>query len=1005
MFRPFPLSEELKQAPVTRTLRGLDGRLWVGTQDGLYVYDGSDLAVYGQASRGRFYLADSHIINLAMDKQGTIYASLFAGGIAKLHPDGLEFERIDLNTEHENVTFWKMVFSGDDILWLSSNKHMLTYDPRKAAKSRWEIRRSITGVLGQPIDIQLTSGNKILILGTSAVLEKDSSSDDWMKLEPLTPPKENNLVPTAVYKSKHDGYYIGYNTGLVRSLSTSDKAQTSVTYEGYIGSGGINEISEIGDAIIFATDLGLYRSNNSLTKIEKILGPPNTPTSIAIDDLFLDDDMIWIGTLKGLHTFSFSDFGTESRFENEKSSIVYAITQSNNDLWVGTYDGLYRYNANSRSKSHYSFDSPALALKKGVSSLATYGGKVFVGLYKDGIRIYDQTLENPVFETVTGLESQTVTSMATDSDTGNIWIATYDEGLFRLNHNGLESLLASGKLPLNSVTLVHLTAHSAELYVASFDKLYRYSETSNSFDRIQLDFGDGKKDAIIYSLGESVDGDLWIGTKSQGLFRLPKIQRHQSNPKLIEIAAGGILRHSTIYGFAQDDSRNLWCSTQNGIFRYNRDDYSMDWFTTADGLQWSDFSLGAAFRDSRGIIFFGGSGGLVYFDPNTVGAMKTPLNTVINRLVLGESPITITTGDLLTRVVASYSDRYVSMGFSSLDFTEPNRIQYRYKLENFDEDWIDSGSQNSATYTNLPSGDYTFRVQAANSSGIWSPEGASLALTVLPPPWLTWWAYCIYALAAGALLWGFHRIYYSFVIDRKATELAFEMHLAEERADDDMQGQIELQQDLVQSAYEHNKTTLALIANFLELRARGENGQDARSKLSHQARLATLSNLEECLYFQAGGSVIDMYKLTEAIFEEVLPQAAVEPTTIITINEVTKELIPASIASPVSIIICELVENALIHAFDTGSPANYIHVAFSRSPHGDEAGDYWLLEVSDNGKGLEAREPSDKIKEGYGLRIVHALAEELGAKLTIKQREGAFISIQIPATLSTRSFA
>jgi two-component sensor histidine kinase len=346
--------------------------------------------------------------------------------------------------------------------------------------------------------------------------------------------------------------------------------------------------------------------------------------------------------------------------------------------------------------------------------------------------------------------------------------------------------------------------------------------------------------------------------------------------------------------------------------------------------------------------------------------------------------------------VLTHTDRFVTFQFSVLDFTYPEKNRFRYKLENFDTVWIDSGTRNSATYTNLPAGDYVFRVQGANSAGIWNKDGITIDVHVLPPPWLTWWAFLLYGISLLFLVWVARRIYHSYVADRRAAQLEIDKLEAENRSYDDMQEQLELQDELVKSAYQHNMTTLSLISDCIS--HRGINPSDAVKrdlKESNVRRIAALSSLEDCLYYQAGGPVANLQKYTDSMIPVVLESSPIRPETIISINEVSSTLIQAKLATPLSIIIYELLENCMQHAFVDESPANYIHINMTHCTNPGSPRHCLKLSVRDSGIGIPGS-VEDLADASSGIGIVKSIVEKLGGDIQFSGTTGTTVSITIP---------
>jgi hypothetical protein len=243
-----------------------------------------------------------------------------------------------------------------------------------------------------------------------------------------------------------------------------------------------------------------------------------------------------------------------------------------------------------------------------------------------------------------------------------------------------------------------------------------------------------------------------------------------------------------------------------------------------------------------------------------------------------------------------------------LDFLDPDKNQFRYKLDGFDPNWIENGTRNTATYTNLPAGKYVFRVQGANASGIWNREGIALDVEVAPAPWWSWWALCCYSILLAMAVWMGKRAYDSYSIERRAVQLAQEKHDAENRADDDMHEQLEIQDELVKSAYRHNVATLALVNDMIS--RQGHHLVDEQAQAATQGnikRISALSLLENFLFYQTDNLLANLHTYAEALVSELLKDAPLERESVTTINEITPSLIPVSLASPLAIVIYELL--------------------------------------------------------------------------------------------------
>ena len=264
---------------------------------------------------------------------------------------------------------------------------------------------------------------------------------------------------------------------------------------------------------------------------------------------------------------------------------------------------------------------------------------------------------------------------------------------------------------------------------------------------------------------------LWISTKGGGLNRLEK-----STGNFSQLTVKDGLPDNVVYGILADDAGNIWGSTNKGIFcmtkskNDNNNIRGFRNFTKADGLQDNEFNTNAYTKLPNGNLAFGGVNGLNIFDPKEILANNFAPNTFITNILVNNLPVLPNdkTGVLkntieqTNNISLTYLQDILTLEFSALDFTTSGQNKYRYQLEGADKNWINAGTNRSATYLHLPSGKYIFKVQGSNSQGVWSEHIAELKITVLPPWWRTWWAYLFYLLVLGLGI----RVYFKFKVNK-----------------------------------------------------------------------------------------------------------------------------------------------------------------------------------------------------------------------------------------------
>lgn len=279
------------------------------------------------------------------------------------------------------------------------------------------------------------------------------------------------------------------------------------------------------------------------------------------------------------------------------------------------------------------------------------------------------------------------------------------------------------------------------LYNYETDKMVRHG-----FDKAK---GDVLKSQDINSLYVDKEGIVWVGTWGGGLskynIKTGKIITYTTKEGLPSMGIQGIL--------PDEKNKALWLSTFDGISRFSIEGEQFNNFSMEDGIQGRLFADGSYLKTSRGLMFFGGSNGITVFDPNIVSKNSTPPKVYITDFKIGDISIYNDIDSIQKFKKAArknftlkHNQNSISINYTGIHYANPNRNKFAYRLENYDNNWREVGNIRTAYYYDLPPGDYTFRVKAANSNGVWNKEGASVTFSITPPWWRTWWAYTLYAI-------------------------------------------------------------------------------------------------------------------------------------------------------------------------------------------------------------------------------------------------------------------
>ncbi len=237
----------------------------------------------------------------------------------------------------------------------------------------------------------------------------------------------------------------------------------------------------------------------------------------------------------------------------------------------------------------------------------------------------------------------------------------------------------------------------------------------------------------IMSIHQDKAGTLWIGTSQGGLNRLDLVSK-----RFTHYREKDGLPSDVVYGILEDEHGNLWLSTNQGLSVFDPQTETFKNYTVQDGLQSNEFNKGAYYQSESGEMFFGGINGLNTFYPDQLRENRYIPPIVLTALTQGGERVILDRPlETLSVISFSWPSNFFEFEFAALSYSQPDKNQYAYRLEPFDEDWISLGAKRNGRYTNLPGGDYTLHIAGSNNDGVWNEQGTSIAVTIVPPFWQT----------------------------------------------------------------------------------------------------------------------------------------------------------------------------------------------------------------------------------------------------------------------------
>ena len=785
-FKTLGISEGLSQSSVTDLIQDRYGFLWIATQDGLNRYDGYEFVQYKHSPDDANSLSDNWLTALAIDQRNRLWVGtngqglnsldLATGTVARFSPDPDSAEKLKkVYTLYRDSRgrLWIGTF-GAGIAWMEPATDTLRWvrlpEPLAPGTTKiWSITEFDGAIWagtdsGTAIRIGMEDG------ATTSVRIPDTGAASG---------EERPLRALTVFGDQLIGAARGGATVLATKRSSAGGERGVPAFPQLPALEVFSLFSDDPEELWLGTmEQGLFRYRADAGKASHYLPGEQKEETIGggfITKLFRDrSGILWVGTDgAGLSRFDPAglQFGHYNRFSTEKKladNVLYAFGESlGGELLIGTENsGLQAVDpASGKSRYLHTGSTPEPLSHDTVRAIATGpGGEIWVGTAGGGLdRLGPDLSRRDHFDAAStpALPDNWVLSLLFDAN-DRLWIGTYN-GLVRadlqpaltFSHDASER----GALSNNIITCLY-EDRRGRIWIGTWGKglhmLVPDSGHLRSY-RARQDSPAALSNDRVWSITETGDGRIWVGTDGGGLNSLDPgtgVFRHYSE-------TDG-LANDVVYGSLPDNAGHLWLSTNKGLSRFRPETGEFVNFGAQDGIQALEFNAGAYRKLANGELLFGGINGFNKFLPAALNRERAVPDPVVTRLLLFNRPVTVGDADdaVLRQSVFATKDleldhrqNVFSLEFSGMYFANPEKMEYQYKLENFDEDWIVTTADNRrVTYTNLDGGSYRFLLKARQGDGGFSAAKELLKIRILPPPWRTWWAYLLYLLAATSII-------------------------------------------------------------------------------------------------------------------------------------------------------------------------------------------------------------------------------------------------------------
>lgn len=811
--------------------------------------------------------------------------------------------------------------------------------------------------------------------------------------------------------------------------------EPGVLWIGTMG-GGLNKM-------VLFQDISSKDNRSYQVKFYHYKNEPGNPASLSSNNIIsiYEDEkqpgVMWIGTFdSGLNKVYKSKkkfFHYKNTAEDPNSlinNVVWSIFEDSEGIvWIGTHEGLSSLQRGKQVSvvfTNYSSspgDSNSLSnnIVTAITELPDEPGSIWAATYGGGL---NQLIISPDRKKVTkfirhknipdnenSLNSNAILTLyASETEPGILWIGTARGGLnrFDVSKNIFNHFT---NIPENPTSLSNNNIHSIWGDIANPDILWlgTLGGGLNKFDVKNESFTVYKNEPedqftlssdIVLSLYQSEDdpGILWVGTAEGGLNKFDI-----KAGKFIQYTVEHGMPNNIINGIVEDKNGNFWISTNKGLCQFHPKTGMIRNYDVHDGLQANEFNGNAFFESSSGEIFFGGMNGFNAFIPNEIKDNPNIPSIVITDFKIFNHSVSIKRDYELSRasasektsdnsllmleksitetdeIVLSYKHNFFSFEFASLDFSAPNKNQYAYKMEGFDDDWIYTGNRRYASYTNLNPGEYIFTVKGTNNDGIWNEAGTSLKIIITPPFWKTWWFLTAFWLIVAVSVLGTVRYLATRKLKKKIEKLEREHELEKER--------IRISRDM-HDEVGSNLTEIAILSELVKRNVyKPDEAVMHLNSISGQIA-EIIDNISQIIWAinPKNDPLESLISYIRNFAKSFLDKANIECSFEITEN-IPEHHISAEVRRNVFLVVKEALNNIVKHS---GASLVKLHL--------NAEVDKMEIKIIDDGKGIIKRR-----EHGNGLTNMQKRIEEINGIFILTSEPGKGTSISITVQLSKRA--
>ena len=962
------------------------GYLWAGTEDGLHRFNGYEFKVYLHNPMDSTSLKDDHIRGLLFTND-TLWIATNSSGISGFLPSENRFFSLIKNADPDLNISYKIMCLDENFILFSVKNNLILFN-RRTKKSEI-IKLPETKKESYTSAILKIDNDTYWLANTNGILAFNSETHQFQKTTIL---EGENIK--CFYKNDQR-IYIGTEKGLfIYNITTQQISKTPLSFS-------INCFNKISDRQFYiGTDSGLFLYDvleESITPFVLKMKDNKLQEKIDINQIINDKKgNLWIGS-DGEGLFHYNSF--QKKFNTIKLSLKEYPLMNNissfqflkgkdSTLWIGTKYGIVKYfHKNKHFKLYATEGNPLIyAITKDKSNTIWAGG------FTTGLLKYDADTDS--FKKIPSTKNSLPDNDIVDIipvDNNTLWVSTWAGGIHKFNIKTaqFEEVLINGERVnrartsfIDSKGNIWLGTDQGVDKISKSGNIQNYSEESALDQKLS-----GNR---VFSIQEDSIGNIWIGTNAG----LTKLDVEQNKTTLFYKQKG--LPNDFIYTILIAKNNDIWISTNFGVSVLDTKKNTFKNYTTSDGLQNNEFNGKAGYKDEFDNFYFGGISGINIFKVNDIKENPNVPDIYIESVDLFNTPLQ--KNELYKKSLEFKSDENViTFNFSALNYLNPEKCSYTYKMEGFDNNWRPITTNRSTTYTNLNPGEYTFKVKASNDVGVWNDVPATMDIVIIPPWYETAlfkFSFILLFLLSGILFYLYKttrlkkdKLKLEKIVSQRTQE-TLDKNKALKLAYNESEKQRDSIQFLMRELSHRVKNNLQIISSLLNIQANTiDNSQGIDALKMAKNRILAIAHIENKIAIEDETIRIDTFikELSDSIIYAFSDDGQLK-------FNITYNLSNAHIkninTTMIGLILNELITNTIKYAFDEFKPENVLNINCTIESN------ILKLIISDNGKGYS--QEKDVLPKSLGIELVREMVNQLKATIVINSAKGTENIIEIP---------